>query len=191
MAQGFDFTAAMRSVCGDMTNRLPELSHIDMSRVAVGYRQTRRAVSHGLQASLTPLRFEGGAAIGKVKGRRYACSRVFNRQGKESLYVLNFYCPRFFDHALEEKLTTVTHELWHISPKMDGDIRRHEGRCFAHGHSQEDYDAHAAALAREWLASNPPAGLVDFLDQSFAELVAAHGRVVGDRYSPAKLIKVA
>ncbi len=191
MPKGFDFTAAMRSVCVDMTSRLQALSHIDMSRVAVGYRQTRRAVPHGLQASLTPLRVEGGATTGTVRGRRYACSQVVNRQGNESLYVLNFYCPRFFDHALEEKLTTVTHELWHISPEMDGDIRRHEGRCFAHGHSQEEYNTHAAALAREWLASNPPAGLIDFLDQSFAELVASHGRVVGDRYPVAKLIKVA
>ena len=36
----------------------------------------------------------------------------------------------------EEKLTTVFHELYHISPMFDGDIRRLEGRYHVHSHSQ-------------------------------------------------------
>ena len=55
----FDITAALRSICVDMTQRVPLLAHIDMTRVAVGYCQARKDVSHGLQASLTPLRFAG------------------------------------------------------------------------------------------------------------------------------------
>ena len=66
----FDFTAAMEGLCRDLCARVEELRHIDMSRVAVGYRQTRQRVTHGLQASLTPLRFEDGAEIGRVRGRR-------------------------------------------------------------------------------------------------------------------------
>lgn len=187
----FDFTAAVRTVCTDMTRRLPALGHVDMRRVAVGYRQTRSAVSHGLQASLTPLRFEGGAAVGRVRGRRYGCARVFDRAGVECLYVLNFYLPRFLDHPLEEKLTTITHELWHVGPRMDGDLRRHDGRCYAHGGSQRVFDAHAARLAREWLAAGPPEGLVALIEPTFRELIAAHGAVVGDRYRAPRLRRVA
>ena len=37
----FDFTSAMWMLCDDITGRLDELLHIDMSRVAVSYAQTR------------------------------------------------------------------------------------------------------------------------------------------------------
>lgn len=183
----FDFTAAIEDLCVDLCSRVDELSHIDMSRVAVGFRQARRRVTHGIQASLTPLRFEGGAESGLVRRRRYACPRVFDRNGRECLYILNVYLPRFFDHPLEERLTTVVHELWHVSPAMDGDLRRHEGRCYAHGPSQKGFDEQAARLARRWLSADPPAELLTVLEVSFDELLAEHGAVVGARYSTPKM----
>lgn len=187
----FDFTAAMERLCHDLCARVDELSHIDMSRVAVGYRQARRRTTHGLQASLTPLRFEGGAETGLVRRRRYHCPRVIDRHGRECLYLLNFYLPRFFDHPLEERLTTVVHELWHVGPEMDGDLRRHDGRCYAHGRSQREFDDHAARLARSWLAADPPAELFVLLESSFAELAAEHGGVIGARYEAPKMAPVA
>lgn len=186
-AMPFDFTDAMERLCRDLCARIDELRHIDMDRVAVGYRQTRRRVTHGLQASLTPLRFEGGAETGLVRGRRYQCPRVVDRRGRECLYLLNFYLPRFFDHPLEERLTTVVHELWHIGPAMDGDLRRHEGRCYAHGPSQRGFDEQAARLARRWLAGDPPAGLLPVLEAGFAELVEEHGGVVGSKFATPRM----
>ena len=41
-----------------MIARLEELAHIDMSRVAVAVCQARKAVPHGMFASLTPVRIE-------------------------------------------------------------------------------------------------------------------------------------
>ena len=191
MPTPLDFTAEMRALCEDIARRLPDMAHVDMARVAVGYRQTRSRVQHGLQASLTPLRFEGGAETGLVRGRRYACSRVFDQRGRECLYLLNFYLPRFFNHPLEEKLTTVLHELWHIGPRFDGDLRRHHGRCYAHGRSQREFDKQAAALSRKWLANDPPPGLLVFLEKNFEELIAEHGAVIGARYPAPKLAPVA
>ena len=187
---GFDFTAAMRRVCEDVAQRVPDLWHVDMDRIAVGYRQTRRPVAEGLQASLTPLRFEAGAEVGTIRGKRYRCSPVRSRDGAEYLYVLNFYVPRFLDHPFEEKLTTLVHELWHVGPRMDGDLRRHPGRCYAHGRSQTEFDTRAAELAREWLAADPPAGLLALLEPRYDELVATYGAVMGDRYPAAKLVSV-
>lgn len=184
----FEFTAAMERLCGDLCTRVDELRHINMLQVAVGYRQARQRVTHGLQASLTPLRFEGGAETGLIRRRRYACPRVIDRHGRECLYVLNFYLPRFFDHPLEERLTTVVHELWHIGPEMDGDLRRHEGRCYAHGPSQKGFDEYAARLARQWLAADPPADLFVLLETSFDELLAEHGGVIGAKYATPKMI---
>ena len=59
--EGFNFSTAIEKVCRDMIVRLPEFAHIDFDRVAVSIVQARRDVSHGIYASLTPLRFEGGA----------------------------------------------------------------------------------------------------------------------------------
>jgi hypothetical protein len=187
----FDFTARMRSLCHDMAARLPELAHIEMDRVAVCFCQARKRVPHGMFASLTPLRFAGGAETTLRRGRRYAIQRLQGPDGREMLYVLSFYLPRFMDLDFREKLITVVHELWHIGPAFDGDIRRHEGRCFAHTGSQKQYDAAMDVLAQRWLAAGPPEDLWGFLAGSFDDLTSRHQRIVGVKIRRPRLIPVA
>ena len=105
----FDFTARMRLVCQDMAARLPELAHIDLDRVAVCFCQARKRVAHGLFASLTPLRFAGGAATSVRRGRPVTIQRLSDWDGREMLYVLSFYLPRFMDLDFREKLITILH----------------------------------------------------------------------------------
>ncbi len=185
---GFDFTLHMRRLCGDLIARLPELTHVDLERVAVCFSQTRSAARHGLYASLTPMRFEGGRDFTIRRGRRYTAQRYLDPSGREILYILRFYLPRFFELAHIEKLTTVIHELWHISPAFDGDIRRHDGRCFAHGSSQARFDALARQLADRWLADSPPDEMHDFLRLSYRDLVGRYGWVFGTKLPKPKLI---
>jgi hypothetical protein len=185
---GFDFTLHMRRLCGDMAARLDQLRHVDMSRVAVSFAQTRRAGGLGMFASLTPLRFADGRMHTFRRKRRWGIQRLYDADGREMLYILNFYLPRFLELPFREKLATTLHELWHIGPKFDGDVRRLGGRCFAHGSSQRRYDAHVEALLDRWLALGPPESLYDFLRLSFRELSARHGRVFGRRVSVPKLV---
>src|SRR2546423_750122 len=166
----FDFTLHIRRLCDDMVGRLPELAHIDMDRVAVTFCQTRKAVPHGMFASLTPLRFAGGAATAVQRGRLHAIERVCNASGREMLYILSLYLPRFQNLDFREKLITVLHELWHISPDFSGDIRRHNGRFHAHTHSQAEYDEEMGRLADRWLAAGPPQELWSFLHEDFRQL---------------------
>ena len=187
---GFHFTAAMRAVCDDMTRRVPLLGHIDMRRVAVGFCQARKRVRHGLQASLTPLRFEGGTRETIERGRPYTCQSIRSADGVEFLYLLNFYLPRFLDHSLGEKLTTIVHELWHISERFDGDLRRHDGRCYVHGPSQREYDRMASKLAGQWLAGDPPPEIYAFLRLNFRRLYQHYGIVYGERYPAPKLVPI-
>lgn len=56
--------------------------------------------------------------------------------GREIYYLVTFCLPRFQDQTLENKLVTVFHELYHISPEFNGDLRRHQGRCAWHTHSK-------------------------------------------------------
>ena len=171
-----------------MVGRLPELRHIDLDRVAVTFRQARKSVPYGIQATLTPLRFEGGASHTVRRGRKWTVQRLYDREGREMLYVLSIYLPRFMDHPLREKLVTVVHELWHISPHFDGDLRRHPGRCYAHSHSQSQYDAEMGRLVDRWLALGPDESLYAFLHCSFRELHQRHGPIRGARIPTPKLI---
>ena len=189
-SQGFDFCLAMRRLCGDMTARLEQLRHIDLPRVAISLCQTRKNVTHGIYAALTPLRFEAGAKYTTRHGSRYGVQPIYDATGCEYLYILSFYLPRFMNTSLEEKLSTVIHELWHISPCFDGDLRRHAGRCYAHGPSQQAYDAQMDRLAQSWLALDPPSHLYDFLDADCDELIAEHGKIVGTRWAHPQLIPV-
>ena len=137
--------------------RVEELSHIDMDRSSrwATDRHARRA-THGLQASLTPLRFEGGAdgrrgpAVGDI-----VCPRVFDRHGVgRCLYVLNVLPAA----VLRSPVRGTTDDgcarvVAHLAQQMDGDLRRHEGRCYAHGRvprrgSMSTRRASAAPVAR-------------------------------------------
>ncbi len=174
-----------------MVARVDSLRHIDMSRVAVSFAQTRRNGATGMFASMTPLRFAGGEIYTVRRNRRWTIQRVCSPEGREMLYVLNFYLPRFLDLPFREKLVTTLHELWHIGPKFDGDLRRLGGRCFAHGASQKKYDAQIELLVNRWLSLDPPESLYDFLRSNFRELVARHGRVFGRRVPTPKVMPVA
>ncbi len=187
---GFNFTHHVRLICQDMVERLTDLEHIDFSRVAVGFCQARKSVAHGLQAALTPMRFEEGRQVTIRNGRQYRVQQLVDEHGNEFLYLLTFYLPRFLNLPFKEKLVTILHELWHIGPEFNGDLRRHEGRCYIHTHSERQYNAAMAKLADQWLAENPPDDLYGFLDHSFASLCASHGRVYGTRIPAPKLIPI-
>jgi predicted metallopeptidase len=183
----FDFSGAMALLCADVADRVDELLHVDMSRVAVSFAQTRRRVLHGLQAKLTPMRFQGGALTTHRQGRMWTCQRLVH-DGREMLYILTFYLPRFLDQPFQEKLTTVTHELLHVSPNFDGDLRRFDGRCYMHSSSQKEFDRQASLLARRYLAQKPPRELYEFLRYDFRTLSRRHGGVVGLQVPIPKLI---
>ena len=79
--KGFDFTAAIRAIAADMTERLAELAHIDMSRVAVGVCRTRHRERHGVYAMLTPLRFAGGELHQTRRGHRWRVRPIVDAAG--------------------------------------------------------------------------------------------------------------
>ncbi|HLA84927.1 MAG TPA: hypothetical protein VJL29_09040 [Thermoguttaceae bacterium] len=188
-ARRFDFTQHMRRVCEDMAARLPELRHVDLSRVAVSFSQTRNKTLHGLYASLTPLRFAGGTTQTVRRGRRWTIERLQGPTGREMLYILTFYLPRFFQLGFDEKLATILHELWHISPDFNGDVRRYLGRCYAHSRSGS-HERQAKLLARKWLADRPPEAQYDFLKLDFRQLEERYGQIVGLRVLAPKLLPV-
>lgn len=189
VAGGFDFCSSMRRLCSDMCARHTALRHIRMDDVAVTYAQTRSVAEWGIQARLTPLRFQGGATTERRSGRIWKVQPVY-WNGREMLYVLTFYLPRFLNLCFDEKLVTVFHELYHISPRFDGDIRRFGGACYIHTGSQKSYDRHMAVLAAEYLGTRPSEELLGFLRLSFSELQRKCGGVVGLKIAVPRLLAV-
>ena len=173
-----------------MTRRVSQLTHIEVSRIAISFSRTRKDVAHGLAGLPRSLAVRERCGNLYPRGRRYRCQQVLDENGFPYLYILNFYLPRFLNHSLEEKLSTIVHELWHISPAFDGDIRRHNGRYFVHGSSQHQFDQWANRLAQSWLAGDPPQGIYAFLESDFDQLIAEHGHVCGTKIPLPKLIAV-
>ncbi|HID78143.1 MAG TPA: hypothetical protein EYP56_19390 [Planctomycetaceae bacterium] len=186
---GFDFTGQMRWLCDDIARRHPAMRHIDMSRVAIRFSWIRKANSrYRLLGNLTPLRFSGGRQWTVRNGRRWRVEPIYDITGREMLYLLTFYLPRFFDRTFREKLTLIFHELWHISPDFDGDVRRFAGRCYVHGPSRKSFNREAARMANQWLALRPPLPLYLFLYCNFQQLVDQYGTVYGTRIPNPKLV---
>ena len=109
---------------------------------------------------------------------------------KEDPLQMPIFYRKFLNMEFHEKLSTVMHELWHVSPKFDGDVRRFDGRCFAHGCSEEQYDAQVEQLVARWLALGPPESVCGFLRLNFRELGARYGGVHGRKIPMPKLIPV-
>ncbi len=185
----FDFSDRMRTLCRDIADRCPMLAHIDPSLLMVTFTTSRSRSKYGLQARVTPMRVEHGSAFTRRRGRLYRVQRYFV-DGVEMRYLVTFCLPRFQDRPFEQKLITVFHELYHIGPKFDGDLRRHEGRCRYHTHSKTGYDAHMAELVHAYLAHHPDPSLFHFLHAGFAQLWDDHGGVYGVAVPQPKLIPV-
>ena len=142
---------------------------------------SRKRVTAGRTVYKPGSRRCGSTAAGSIRRHRgipYQVQR-FVVDKLDVLYLMTFCLPRFLNQSFDDKLVTVFHELFHISPHFDGDLRRHGGRYAVHSHSQRQYDQHMAALARAYLATDPDPGLLAFLRYNFAELRRRHGAVVG------------
>lgn len=185
----FNFSGAMRRLCADVVSRCELFHHIDVDRILFGVSQARRARKSGLQAKIIPMRFPGGEIRRHRRGRVYQVQRYWV-DGIELLYVMNFCLPRFQDHSFDEKLVTIFHELYHIAPSFDGDLRRHNGRYCIHTHSQKGYDHHMAELVRDYLTNGADPALHAFLRVSFNQLVRQHGAILGQVVPVPKLVPI-
>lgn len=185
-----NLTLEMERLIADIICRVEEFSHIDPARILVCVSSTRSGGIHGTYAKIHPLRFEGGSETTQVRrGRRtITCAMpTVTHQGREMLYVIYFLVPRFLNLPLMEKLITIFHELHHISPEFNGDIRRFPGRNYAHGGSTKKYNAHMAKLVESYLKNANSSRLIGFLEGDMATIRARHKAVVGRKMAAPRI----
>ena len=175
----FDFCGHIQRLTVDVVRHCKELQHIDVSRLLFASTQARSGRAHGLQAR------DAVAASAMAKPTRPAAAATptevqrYFVDGREMLYLVTFCLPRFLNQSFNDKFVTLFHELYHIAPAFDGDLRRHEGRYAIHSHSKCRYDAHMAKLARAYLSNGADQPLYSFMRLDFAQLEHRHGSVVG------------
>jgi len=186
-SQPFHFSDYARRLCLDIASKYPLLAHLDVSRMFFAFTQARNRRSHGLQAKVTPLRFHGGQTTRLHRNVPFQVQR-FLHDDKEILYVVTFCLPRFLNRDFDDKFVTIFHELFHISPAFDGDLRRHRGRYSVHTASQKRYDEEMMAMAREYLQGGADPKLHGFLRLNFAQLRHRHGKVVAHHVPRPKLV---
>ncbi len=175
--QPFRFCERIRRLTEDICAHMPEFKHIHVPRILISALQARNERRHGLQARVTPLRFPHGQLQRQRRATTFQVQRYFLGD-HEFLYLMTFCLPRFLEQDFDDKLITLFHELYHIGPEFNGDLRRHHGRYQLHTHSQCQYDKHMAGLAREYLVMRPNPELNGFLRLNFGQLMQRHGAIV-------------
>jgi len=150
-----------------------------MDRVVVSVVKCRSRCGNGVCATVTSLRRAGGKAH---SGRRCPAPRALGiiKTEREALYLLKFFLPRFHDLSVEEKIATVLHELYHIDPKFNGELRHFNGRHWVHGPSQGAYEKAYNCLKHDILRQRDAMREL-FLDCTFATLIRRFGTIYGTR----------
>lgn len=136
------------------------------------------------------MRFREGAQIRRIRGVVYGIQKFFV-DDHEMLYLLSFSLPRFLDQTFEEKLITIFHELYHIGPSFNGDIRRLPGRCEVHSRSKAQYDRLMSELVRDYLANHTAPVVYEPFRFRTNELLNRFGRITGVVVPRPKLIPLA
>ncbi len=188
---GFDFTSSMTLLVEDIVKTHPSFSHIHLKNILVAISPSNGS-RNGVVAKLRPMRFEGGAKNKVINGIEYIAPEV-NINGNNILYVIYFHLPRFLNHGNHEhKLSTVLHELYHISPLFNGDVRRFRGKNYAHGNSRKSYDELINIYTSEYIKSSSHPELRSFLKFKYSELKHTYGAICGDmiRIRRSKPVKV-
>ncbi len=138
MLEEINLSEVMLHLIHEISSSVPVFSHIDVRNVTVSIASGRNGRG-GICGRVVPLRFQGGHPVIRHGDRFYRMPEVV-RDGVPQLYIIYFYMPRFFDRDAREKLRIIFHELYHISPLFNGDIRRMADKKAAHGHSREAFD---------------------------------------------------
>ncbi len=147
---GLPFCDCMTELVRDIACRVPQLAHIEADRIAFSIARARSRSRAGTYAFVVPLRFEGGRET-IVHGRRTYRMPAVQVGDRDALYAVYFLAPRFLNLSRQRKLHTIIHELYHMSERFDGDLRRFPGRRWAHGPSKARFDQTVDLLMRMYL----------------------------------------
>ncbi|GEJ59537.1 hypothetical protein AMYX_42780 [Anaeromyxobacter diazotrophicus] len=148
-------TLAVKRLIRDLAGRLPELAHVEASRVLVVAGEARgssRATIRGGQ--LGPPR---------AGGKR----RFLRLRGRDLRYVITLRPLWFLASTAEERVATLLHELYHASIRFDGSLHRERRHARL---PRARYDRHVQELLRRYLAAAPPELVAPFSGEGVVKI---------------------
>lgn len=183
MSDALNFNDRMAELIGEVLRHVPEFRHFDARRFRVSASFNRSRSRGGVLAYIVPLRYRDGLP---VELRRHG-SKMYHwammpheHEGNQILYFMYFMLPRYLNLTLRQKIETVVHELYHVHPSFNGDLRRFRGRSRLHGDSRA-YDLKVRDLTDAFLgAQHDPTkyeflrGTTDHLRRRYGEILAHH-----------------
>ena len=149
MPESINLSDTLTLLLREMVQRTEEFKLFDVNRILLCCSTNRKKTGGGIYGKLLPLRFENGSKFIKYNSRFYTIPRLVVN-GTEILYLMYFYLPKFFDLSAREKINVMFHELYHISPLFNGDIRRMGEVKKAHGHSRKAFEERYIGYARDF-----------------------------------------
>jgi hypothetical protein len=138
-ADTINLTSYLHTIITDIVSRFPSFSHIACEKILVCIAANRAGSRGATFGKLVPMKFKGGEDVLLHRGKYYAMPKI-EMNSVKILYLVYFYIPRFTDLDPVEKLRVIFHELYHIHPDCNGDIRRFGKSGSAHGNSKKRFD---------------------------------------------------
>jgi len=144
-----DLTESLREAAGEVCGWVPELAHVDVSRVQFALFYTRSAQRTLTYARCYPLHRQA-----KQVGRRwYALEPIYTSERRKARYILAFAWKRYWSMTPRKRLETLVHELYHISPRFDGELRSFESGGF-HGQGLRWFDRQVRELMETYVSQD-------------------------------------
>jgi hypothetical protein len=180
-----NISLALTDIIAGISTSVTSFSHIDPGQIQVCISSNRNNGRGATFGKLVPLRFKGGEELLYFRGKCYAMPRVF-QNGTRILYLVYFYSPRFIDLPPHEKLRVIFHELYHISPDFNGDIRRFGRGGSAHGNSKKRYDLRFEREMKEFMEHLAKTRHWEFLSMDSKTLFSRYRKVLSHRMKTPK-----
>jgi len=169
MSDSINLTDVLTLIIHDMIKSTDEFKSFDINKILVCCASNRKDSKGAIYGKLQPLRFKDGSEIIKHNNKYYTIPKIVLND-IEILYVLYLYIPKFFDMTAKDKINVMFHELYHISPEFNGDIRRMSNIKSAHGHSKKSFEEKYIQYASIYFNKINDTPFYTFLQMNFKEI---------------------
>ncbi len=187
--ESINVTDVLTVIIQEIVTSIPAFTHIDPSRMLVCCASNRRNSRGSTFGKLVPMRFKNGEKIQKFRGNYYSIPPLMH-ENREILYIIYFYMPRFFDLNAYHKLRVILHELYHINPGFNGDIRRMGEYKASHGGSKKKFDEYFEDELKEFYSRIHNKPYMKFLTLDSRELYRTFSDVYARRMKVPRPVRV-
>lgn len=157
----------------DIIKAVPEFSHIDNSRILFSLKNSPKNSDNDYYAEVKCLSNNSYDFVSDGRITKHYYSDCLLKNGIPAFYLIEYTVPSFIDLTLREKICTIMHELYHISPLFNGELRLFNGKNCLHGPCPEKFDEYMYYLSDIFLAKYK--NLDELFKLNYLEITNKHG----------------